>query len=39
MTQRSRRARFWNAMGALAAALFTAALIASPILIELGGIG
>ena len=39
MTQRSRRYRFWNAVGALAASIVTAALIASPILIELGGIG
>ena len=31
--------RFWNAVGAALAAVVTAALIASPILFELGGIG
>lgn len=30
--------RIWNGVAALAAALFTAAVIASPILIELGGV-
>lgn len=36
----SRRARrIWNVVGALAAAAFTALVIASPILFELGGIG
>lgn len=31
--------RFWNGVAALAAAAFTALVIASPILIELGGVG
>ncbi|WNN95113.1 hypothetical protein SEA_MAGRITTE_162 [Microbacterium phage Magritte] len=31
--------RFWNWGAALAASIFTAAVIASPILIELGGVG
>lgn len=35
----SRKARFWNAVGAALAAVVTGLLIASPILIELGGVG
>lgn len=36
----SRRARrIWNVVGMVAAAAFTALVLASPILIELGGVG
>lgn len=31
--------RVWNVIGMIAAAAFTALVIASPILIELGGVG
>ncbi len=34
----SRRARAWNVVGMIAAAAFTALVVASPILIELGGV-
>lgn len=37
MSDRARR--IWNVVGMIAASIVTAALIASPILIELGGVG